>query len=274
MYSKKPSLLLTVAAFALTFTGQPMNGQESAKPVTAGIRAPTPDYHFPEGTLYRYKAEWHALDAGAVTLRLERGADGTEQVIGAADSTGMAARIYHVHDIYESSFDRSTFCSSAIHKHTEEGMRRREINLRFDYAARKVRADELNQNKDQRRSWETPLPGCALDVLTAVYYTAATLGGPGSTLTFPINDGKKTGDIDVKVTGREQVTVDAGSFNTIITECEPSSELMKNRGKLWVWFSDDAQRVPVKIRGRLRWGTVTLTLQSIERPQATVARPN
>ncbi|HEV2113161.1 MAG TPA: DUF3108 domain-containing protein, partial [Terriglobales bacterium] len=144
---------------------------------------------------------------------------------------------------------------------------------RFDYAAGKTRVDELNQNKNQRRHWENPIPGCALDVLTTVYYAAAVPLEPGSALSFPINDGKDTGNLDVNITGREAVSIDAGNFKTIIAETEPASEIMKNHGRVWVWFSDNAQRIPVRIRGKLRWGTVTLTLESIERPKTAAANP-
>jgi len=238
----------------------------------ASIRAPGPNYRPPEGLLYRYKAEWHLLNAGVVTLRMDRAADGTERVTGTADSVGVVAHLYHVHDIFQSTFDPRTFCSSEIRKHTEEGSRRRDTTIRFDYQAGRTRADELNSNKNQRRHWENPIPPCVLDVLSTVYYAASAPLEPESSFSFPINDGNKTGDLDVNVSGREQVSVEAGTFHTIVVETQPASEIMKNRGKVWVWFADDT-RVPVKIRGKLRWGTVTLTLLSVEHPGLPAARP-
>jgi hypothetical protein len=46
---------------------------------------------------------------------------------------------------------------------------------------------------------------------------------------------------------------------------------LKSKGKLWIWYSDDAERIPVQIRGRLFWGTLTLKLDRIEPPQAAEA---
>ena len=46
--------------------------------------------------------------------------------------------------------------------------------------------------------------------------------------------------------------------------------VVKNRGKIWIWYSDDAARVPVQMRARLSWGTLTFSLLRIEnvRPAA------
>ena len=233
---------------------------------SAYVHAPGPDYRPPEGVVYHYRAEWRLLNAGVVSLRMERAADGTEKVTGSADSVGLAGGIFRVHDVFQSQFDPKTFCSLGINKHAEEGARRRETSIRFDYSHGKSVADELNANKNQRRHWENPIPACTLDVLSSLYYTASLPLAPGSSFSFPINDGNKTGNLDVDVTRREQVRTEAGTFSTILVEPQASSEIVKSRGKIWVWYSDDPQRIPVQLRGRLKWGTLTFTLQSIERP--------
>ena len=239
----------------------------------AYIHAPGPDYHPPEGVIYHYRAEWRLLNAGVVSLRMERGADGAEQVVGAADAIGVVARLFHVHDIFQAQFDPKTFCSLGINKHTEEGTRRRESSLHFDYQHGKSVADELNSNKNQRRHWENPIPACTLDVLSSVYYVASLPLSPGSSFSFPINDGNKTANLDVNVTKREEVHTEAGTFDTILVEPQASSEIIKSRGNIWVWYSDDARRIPVKMRGKLKWGTLTLTLESVERPAQAAIKP-
>ena len=41
--------------------------------------------------------------------------------------------------------------------------------------------------------------------------------------------------------------------------------VVKERGKIWVWYSDDERRIPVQIRARMFWGTLTFKLQRIEK---------
>jgi len=38
----------------------------------------------------------------------------------------------------------------------------------------------------------------------------------------------------------------------------------KSRGKIWIWYTDDARHMPVQVRASLFWGTITAKLQSYE----------
>jgi hypothetical protein len=40
--------------------------------------------------------------------------------------------------------------------------------------------------------------------------------------------------------------------------------VVKNRGKIWIWYTDDARHMPVQVRASLFWGTITAKLQSYE----------
>ncbi|HYX69866.1 MAG TPA: DUF3108 domain-containing protein, partial [Terriglobales bacterium] len=52
-----------------------------------------------------------------------------------------------------------------------------------------------------------------------------------------------------------------------LTSTTPPTTPQKERGKVWIWYSDDAARIPVQMRARMFWGTITLRLQRIERTQ-------
>ena len=184
---------------------------------------------------------------------------------GAADSNGFVARLYHVHDIFEASFDGRTFCSQQIHKHTEEGSRHREQTIRFDYARGKALRDDLNLKNNERTHLENAIPPCALDVLSALFYAASLPLAEGSTYVFPVNDGGKTVDLQVAVLGRERLKTDAGVFETIRVQPKADSEIIKKHGSIWIWYSDDGERLPVQMRGHMGWGTLTMTLDRIER---------
>jgi hypothetical protein len=46
---------------------------------------------------------------------------------------------------------------------------------------------------------------------------------------------------------------------------EASSGPLQKKGKIWVWYTDDAQHIPVQMRGRMGWGNLTLSLIRIEK---------
>jgi hypothetical protein len=34
---------------------------------------------------------------------------------------------------------------------------------------------------------------------------------------------------------------------------------------VWVWYTDDAQRIPVQMRARMGWGTLTFRLARVDK---------
>jgi len=85
---------------------------------------------------------------------------------------------------------------------------------------------------------------------------------PGATYTFPLNDGGKTVNVQAHVTGTEQVKTPAGNFNAVRVEPEGDAGVLKGRGRIWIWYTDDAQHLPVQMRAKLYWGSLTVYLTS------------
>jgi hypothetical protein len=240
---------------------QESTGSAAGRP---SINKPRPQYHLPVGQTYVYGAVWRVFNAGTATLRMEQ-AGPESRVVGTADATGTAAVLYHVQDRYESFIDPATFCSRSLSKHIEEGFRRVQASITFDYANDKALLEQKNLAKKDNKQEEHPLGGCVTDVLSALYYVASLPLQTGSTYSFPLNDGGETLTVNLHVEAREQIKTPAGTFNTIRVQPETPTGLLKNKGKIWIWYSDDAARIPVQARAHMYWGTLTLTLQRIDR---------
>ena len=229
----------------------------------ARILAPPPTYRFPDGQSYVFTAEWHFLTAGTSTVRLE--AVGNEHRVSAiADSAGMANMLYGVHDRFEALFDSKTFCSTGVFKHIEEGSRKRETKVDYDYPKRKSILHETNLKSGETKYAENDIPPCVTDVVTGFYYLSSLPLLPGNSYTFPVNDGGKTAEVTAHVEGKDKVKVPAGTYQTIRVAAEATSGTLKGRGKIWTWFTDDASHTPVQMRAKLTWGTLLFRLQRIE----------
>jgi Protein of unknown function (DUF3108) len=231
---------------------------------TAHILAPGPNYRFPEGQAYVFTVEWHLFTAGTATVRLDS-AGPEKKVTAVADSTGVANMVFGVHDHFEARFDPTTFCSLGVTKHTEEGPRKRDTHVDFDYPRRRSILHENNLKTGESKQIENDIPPCVTDVITGFYYVASLPLKQGNFFTFPVNDGGKTAEVTAQVEGKEQVRVPAGSFSTIRVSGEANSGPLKGRGKVWVWFTDDPSRTPVQMRAKLTWGTLLFRLQGIDR---------
>ncbi|HEV8494753.1 MAG TPA: DUF3108 domain-containing protein [Candidatus Angelobacter sp.] len=232
--------------------------------VAPSVTRPRAEYQFPVGQTYVYGAEWRVFNAGIATLRMEK-AGQENRIAATADAAGTISLLYHVQDRLESFFGPSDFCSHNTSRHIEEGFRRVESNITFDYQRGKALLDHKNIRKKESKHEEHDIPGCVTDMLSSVYYVASLPLLPGKTYSFPINDGGATLTVLAHVEEREQVKTPAGTFKTIRVQPETASGALRDKGKIWVWYSDDAARIPVQMRARMSWGTLTFSLLRVDK---------
>jgi hypothetical protein len=251
-----------VAAPKASVPAVPAAGQSEM--VAPSVVRPRADYQFPLGQTYVYGAEWRVFNAGIATLRMEK-AGQENRIVATADAAGTISLLYHVQDRLESFFDPLSFCSHNTARHIEEGFRRVESNITFDYQRGKALLDHKNIKKKESKHEEHDIPGCVTDMLSSVYYVASLPLLPGKTYSFPINDGGATLTVLVHVEEREQVKTPAGTFKTIRVQPETASGALRDKGKIWVWYSDDAARIPVQMRARMAWGTLTFSLLRVDK---------
>jgi hypothetical protein len=82
-----------------------------------------------------------------------------------------------------------------------------------------------------------------------------------------MSDGRRAAQVKVEAQEREEVTTPAGKFKTIRYEANLMNGVVYPRkGRVFVWLTDDAKRMPVQILLRLSFpiGTVTLQLEKEE----------
>ncbi len=258
--------VLIVAYFGATRThGQqhPANQMPTIGPM-AEVLPPSPNYQFPNGQTYVYSVEWHMFNAGIARVTMGTSAN-QQRVTALADSLGVVNLIYTVHDRFESYFDPRSFCSAKIVKHSEEGKRRRESEIHFEYARRRAVLQETNLKTREDKRLETDIPSCVTDVVTGFYYLASQPLAVGAKYNFPISDGAKTTDVTARVETTEQVKVPAGTYQTLRLTAEPLSGPLKGKAKVWAWFANDSSHTPVQMRAKLRWGALLFRLQRFEK---------
>ena len=263
-------LLWLSPGFSMPATSAPASaaGQATAAAQEATISAAAridplrPGFNFPTQTL-RYEAEYRFWTAGVATLKVQR-SGAQMHVLGTADSTGVVAMLFRVQDRFESYFDATKLCSQSLIKHTEEGSRRRDTQIAFDYRRGKAVLNETNLKTAEKKRQENDIPGCVTDVMSGILYVGSLPLTPNATYTFPLNDGGKTVNVQAHVEAKEQVKTPAGTFNTIRVGPEGDYGPLKNRGRIWIWYTDDAQHLPVQMRARLFWGTITVYLTGVD----------
>jgi hypothetical protein len=252
-------------------------GQQSVNPAlppgagqaTAATQAiqtlppPRPGFSFPVKQTLTYSVDWRVFTAGTAVLHFE--ANGPQEKLTAdAESTGAINLLFHVSDKFQSTWDREKGCTSEFDKQTVEGRRQINSTLKLDYAQGKSILDEKNQVTGQTKHLESGIPGCLTDLLTGVFYSSSQLMEVGKSFTLPVVDPTRTVIVTMKAEGKEELKTPAGTFKTIKVEPTAEAGVVKNRGQIWIWYSDDERHLPVQMRARLFWGTITFRLVSAE----------
>jgi hypothetical protein len=229
----------------------------------APLPPPRAGFSFPQKQTLTYSVDWRVFPAGTAVLHFEATGD-RERITANADTIGAINMLFHVGDRFQSTFDRQTGCTYEFDKQTTEGRRQISSTLRLDYAQGKSILDEKNMVTGQTKHVELPVPGCLTDLLSGIYYAASQPMEIGKTFMIPVVDALHTVPVTMKVEGREEIKTSLGIFKTLRVQPTADAGVVKNRGNIWIWYTDDDRHIPVQMRARLFWGTITFRLTGNE----------
>jgi Protein of unknown function (DUF3108) len=261
-----------LAGFAVAlFAGRGGNAQLlglGTKPPAASVVIPTlqppiPAYTFPTRQTLTFTVDWRVFTGGIAVFHLEQAGDQLK-VTATADTVGAVNMLFPVIDRFQSSMNTKTGCSDSFSKQTQEGRRKISSDLTFDAVAGKQTLVEKNLVKGTQKMDAASIPACVTDALSGIFYAASQRLTVGQDVGFPLADAMRTVTVTMKVEAREEIKTPAGTFQTVRVQPTAEEGVVKNRGNIWIWYTDDARHMPVQIRARLFWGTITFHLQSVE----------
>ena len=258
--------LASVAALVWTAVSLSLWAQQAPPAQVAQFPPlPTPrtGYTFPAKETFTYAVDWRVFPAATAVLHLDADGD-RERLTATGDTIGAINLLFHVSDKFQSSFDREKGCTSEFDKQTVEGRRQITSTLKLDYAQGKSTLDEKNLTTGLSKHLEAGIPGCLTDLLTGVFYASSQPMEVGKSFQMPVADPLKTVVVTMKVEGREELKLPAGTFKTVRVEPTADAGVVKNRGQIWIWYTDDERHLPVQMRARSFWGTITFRLVSVE----------
>src|SRR5271155_2114192 len=224
---------------------------------------PQPGYSFPARQTLNYAVDWRVFPAGTASIHLEQQGD-TMRVTGAGETIEALNLLFRVSDKFESSFDRKTGCSYGFSKQIIEGRRQVNTDLKFDYSQRKSFQYEKNLISGIVKNEQAGIPACVTDLLSGIFYAASQPIQVGQSFQMPLADALHTLPVTMKALSREEVKTPAGTYQTIRVQPTAESGVVKNKGEIWIWYTDDPRHIPVQMRARLFWGTLTMRLSSID----------
>lgn len=265
--------LLSVAAWSigLAQTASSKKTQPAAIPMASrpvGPPAPEPKPSSDRaGEKLVYGVEWRLIRAGTVTIEEHPGALNMK-----IESGGLVASLFKVNDTFVANYDEGDphFCANWTRMESMEGKRHHEAQVTYDRTANRAHYVERDLANNQiLHEASVDLPACASDTLGALRRLREIRAEPGQAVEIPVSDGRRAALVKVEPQEREEIKVPAGTFKTIRYEAFLlNGVIYPRKGRVWIWYTDDAHRIPVQIRLRTGFpvGTVTLALEKQESP--------
>ena len=140
---------------------------------------------------------------------------------------------------------------------------------------------EATRTLDSSRSFNQPAGGAPepssvqaserpiFDFLSAIYRLRTLPLTEGSTYPFSVK-GDEDYRAQLKVTGKQAVKTNVGSFNAIAAQIHVTNNSRANGYRTRIFFSDDARHLPVLITARLSAGELRAELAGLEYVKPTV----
>jgi hypothetical protein len=151
------------------------------------------------------------------------------------------------------------------HKLIEEGSNRREQKSVIDRDAGRVIFTDRNlaDKNAEANTKEASSPSWVQDMVSAIYFVRTRSLNLGEIITVPITDAGQVYDIEAVVEAREEVKASAGKFNAIRLNAKVfDGRFIRRSGEMLMWISDDARRLPVRVRIKTSGATINVDLKS------------
>jgi hypothetical protein len=165
-------------------------------------------------------------------------------------TTSAFDKVFKVRDRYETYIDVDGIFPWRFEQSVREGKYSRDFAANIDQRG--------NVAKTTEGSFK--VPQFVHDILSAFYYTRALdLRSMKKGQSFLLQNfyGKQTHDLRVKILGREQVEVPAGTFDCVVVEPLVSEGgLFKSEGRIVVYLTDDDRKIPVKVSTKVAIGSI------------------
>jgi len=212
---------------------------------------------FKPGEELKYRLRYGFLTAADATLKVEEGEVFNRPVFhitAHGKTAGSFDFFYKVRNRYESYITKEALTPLLYVENVKEGNYRRSDRVRFYPEDQKV-VSKKGTFPAKRQTFD----------LVSAYYFARSLDmadirqGKTLTLYYFLSDGVY--DLQIQYVGKERVKTSLGYFNCL--KFSPSIQpgrVFRKDSKLYLWITDDANRIPVKAQVELVVGSLTMEL--------------
>ena len=214
---------------------------------------------FKAGESLRFSVQYGFIHAGSAWLEVPEVTDWRAhrawRLVARAESNGFFDKFYRVRIRIESLWDQDARFSWHYFEDRHEG----------GHTANDTMVYEPDSSRMRYKNGQTfDVPGPVQDALSSFYLTRFLALPIGGRVAFDYHASHKTAYMEVRVLGRDRVKTPAGTFNCVVIEpLLKAGGIFKNNGRLVIWLTDDARRMPVLMKSKVAIGSVRVVLQQV-----------
>lgn len=213
---------------------------------------------FRVGELLIYNAEFNYIPVGEAVLQVH-GMDTINNypsyhVSFSAHTGKLADQIFKIRDRVDIWLDKTKLYTHKMRKKIREGPYKKRTHMIVDY-------DNMIAITNQDTS---KINFEVRDPYSMFYYLRTIPLEVNKPMSFSTYENRKNTEFDLVVTGKEIVNVPFGSYICkVVKPYKKGRTLFKNQGDMQIWFTDDKERLPLKIQIKLKYGSMTLYLRQV-----------
>jgi hypothetical protein len=221
---------------------------------------PAVERPFRPGESLRFAVQYGFIHAGSAWLEVpdveEWNGHRAWHLVARAESNPFFDKVYKVRNRIESLWDQDERFSWRYLEDRHEG----------HFNANDTMVFEPDSSRMRYKNGQTyPVPGPVQDALSSFYLTRFRALPMGGRIAFDYHASRKTAPMEVLVIGRQKVKTPAGTFHCVLVEpLLKAGGIFKNKGRLWIWLTDDDRRIPVLMKSKVMIGSVKVVLQEVK----------
>ena len=218
---------------------------------------------FQAGEKLKYRLRYGIFTAAEANIRVEDTDIKFDNrpvyhLVAEGRTAGAFNLMYKVRNRYDSYIDKTDLVPYLYTEDIHEASYKRNDKARFYQSEKKVVTNTGTYKGD----------GQTFDVLSA-YYFARSLDisklKQGDTFSMDYFLGDEISKMQIQYVGKESVKTSVGTFNCLKfnPSIQPGRVFRKN-SKLYLWITDDGNRIPVKAQVEIIVGSITMELMSAD----------
>ncbi len=255
-----PSRLSLPVALALSALAARASPEDPAVPAAGEANALAPPPAFAPGEEIVLSLDYLHVHAGVVKLVLGRPEGAIWPVICQARTDG-AASLLDIREHFVSYWDAETRASRGSELNALEIGDRHTDRARFDPDGGKAVVQIVR--KGRLRESTHDVPRGVQDLASALLFLRLQRLEPGARFEIPVFHGTSTFALQAVVQARERVETPAGPFDALRVQLRLGlRDRFETRRDSYLWLTDDARHVPVRMTADFAVGSMTATLSS------------